>query len=171
MKNSHNANALFKIIRFCRDLNIEIVFIERFITTESHYTIKRITKKNDVRALFSITSSARRLITEHDKECKRIAWEICHELGHYLAASPRRRLRKDYGIPSGKKGRTFYWNNDDTKAEFVSQKLMNHFKLYRGGTTKNKKHCRYQDAVDWYKNIGFDLTGEFINHPEKFRIK
>lgn len=95
---------------------------------------------------------------------------ICHELGHYLMATPKRRWKKDFAINNS---RTDYYQLEEDKAFVIEIKLLHHFGFIKRSHAKN---CRFEfrsfsrELRVWWKKVGFDLTDEFIKDPKKFDL-
>lgn len=94
-----------------------------FHTERGHLShIHIITVEVPLRTILRQLSGLRRLSVEGYMSAN-----IAHELGHYLVASPGRRHRKNYGIPSYR-GRSDAsqrrWDLDETKAVVVAHWLL-----------------------------------------------
>lgn len=66
-----------------------------------------------------------------EKAAMWIAWELAHELGHYLVATPIRRRMNDYGISADHKrteAQAKRWEIDEAKATLVEHYLRKHFR-------------------------------------------
>ena len=53
--------------------------------------------------------------------------DLAHELGHFFAASPGRRYRRDYGIPPETIHARPYWDLDEAKARLIENYLLKRF--------------------------------------------
>lgn len=86
---------------------------------------------------------------------------IAHEIGHYLAAPPSRRHKKNYGIRRDPPRNPDYWDLDDMKARLVERELMHacgmkqHFPFVIQG--------RYQKpATLWWEQEGKHLVAGLL---------
>lgn len=97
---------------------------------------------------------------DDDRLKERLAKDVCHELGHYIAASKGRRHHENYGI----KYNSYFAQLDEDKATFIGAYLCQHFG-FKFKSNVNKELVR-AEALTWWKKCGkaqVDLLLDFMS--------
>lgn len=105
---------------------------------------------------------------------KHIILSAAHEVGHFLAATPQRRKRKDFGIPANvnglhenKKRHNRIYYIEEAKAQFIHQEIMI-ILGFKNNYRNNRKfaglYLREENSVkNWWKAEGKQLIHDFMN--------